>query len=840
MIGKVQKIALPEGFKKENTIFLVDGTSFMYRAFFAMRDLSTKDGFPTGAIFGFTKLLLRLLDLFDPLFIGVVLDEKEKTERHEIFEAYKANRPKQPEDLSIQIPETKKIVRALGVKLISLSGFEADDIIATITHRLYKYHFVIITSDKDLFQLINDRIIIWDPRKELYIDKDAVLKKFGVRPEQMIDYQALVGDSTDNIPGVPGVGPKKAQNLLTRFGSLNELRNHLDELSESDRKKIMDHWEDAVLSKRLVELNENCPVEIPVESLKRDCIDQKGFVEILRRFEFKSLLRDFSSDDKKRLKKLKALDKNLPNELCIGTLDGRLLLIFDNGYYISDRETAVGLLKKSKLVTDDLKSILHLYEDPAIKGDDLTLALYCLDSTYSTKRISDYAQDIMSYVEVDLDDPSQALRERINELYNGSKIKSKLFLEMKRRGTDRVYEEIELPLVPILYKMEKIGIRLDVERIHSLRHEAEKSCTELTEQIFQEAGVTINLDSPKQLSWLLFERLKLPKIKKTKTGYSTDQSVLERLKNRHRIVELLLEYRFLTKLINTYLKPLPEYVNPQTKRLHTHFNQKVTATGRLSSSNPNLQNIPIRSDLGAKIRSCFVAEEGYTLVSFDYSQLELRILANLSKDSLLCDMLLSGEDVHTLTASFILGVDRNLVTKEMRSLAKSINYGIIYGMGEVKLSQETGITRKEARKYIDDYFKRFEGVKRYIENCLNEARKEGAVRTIFGRYRSIPAINSRNSAQRSRDERIAINTPIQGSAADIIKIAMIRIDRWLKSSDINANLILQIHDELLFEVKEDEVEDLIDGVKPLMEGVLEDKVPLIVDVGSGKNWQLAH
>ena len=884
---------------QSKTLYLIDGHAFIFRSFFAERSLSTSTGLPTNAIFGFTNSLLKVLENQNVEYIACAFDSGRPTFRNEIFPQYKANRPEPPGELKVQIPYIIKILDAMRIKSFSVKGYEADDILGTLALRAKDAGFdvVIVTSDKDIFQLVDDRVRVLDPWKEIVYDGKKVEEKMGVEPRKIRDLLALTGDTSDNVPGVPKIGPKTAAALLNQFGTLQRL---LDEaLKRHDDKrlaKIAEHRQTVAISEKLVTIRTDVPLEADLAQLRRTEPDQQRLLALLQELEFASLVgrllqnaksekkdyRTILTDD--QLAKLKH-ELAAADEFAVDTettgknplLDEIIGLSFstkpNTGYYIPLAHHYIGAPKqlKKEHVFSQLRPIL---EDPTrkkigqnIKFDILVLrncgielegisfdtmvADYLLRPTQKSHGLDALALQHLGWQTSkykELVPPRSSIRdlrdvsvEKVT--YYAAEdaditfmLKHKLSEQLGRQGLVKLFVEIEMPLVAVLADMEARGVKLDVGVLNAMSKELDQRLLELEEKIYFLAGEEFKINSPKQLAHILFEKLKLPHGRKTKKEFSTDQAVLESLARLHPLPKEVLLYRELSKIKSTYVDALPKLVNPRTGRIHTSFNQTVTATGRLSSSDPNLQNIPIRSPIGRKIREAFVPEDGFLLASFDYSQIELRILAHLSGDPELTKAFEEGVDVHRRTAATIFGVPEDKVDETMRSQAKTVNFGVIYGMGPFTLAAELGIDRSRAKQYINEYFTRYSGVKAYIDTTLEAAARDGYVTTMFGRKRVIPEIKSDEHHRREAAKRIAINTPVQGTCADIIKLVMTRIHRALKDKHLDAYMILQVHDELVFEIREDHLEDAINTIKPIMEHSVELKVPLITSCAVGRNW----
>lgn len=896
--------------EENKTIYLIDGNSYIHRAYHAIGHLSTSKGFPTNAIYGFTKMLLKLIEEKSPQYISVVLDAKGPTFRHELYKDYKATRPPMPDDLVEQLPYIWSVIRGLNVRLIEISGYEADDIIGTLARigEENDFNVVIVTGDKDFRQIISPRISLWDTMKDKITDYGTFLAEYGVEPHQIIDIMGLSGDSSDNIPGVPGVGEKTALTLIKKYGSLENVYEYLSEIRQKKLKENLEgSHEDAILSKKLVTIDSYVPIKEDIDDLKAGQPKHDELSKIFHDLEFKILWKQFSAD---RAHSTTHQEKDY--QLCLTEEDIISLIkkIKDKGIVSIDTETTstdphranlVGLsfsfeenkayyipvghiylgapiqmpcarvleLLKEILADEDLKKIgqnikydalVLKYHGAELKGIafDTMIASYVIDPglrqhnlDYLADHYLDHRMiafhDVVGTGEAEVDfsgvDVTRAMEYSCEDADVTLRLKSILDNKLKEDLNHDLFYNIEMRLLPVLMDMELAGILIDVPFFKDMSHLFAIKIRDIQSKIFQQAGMEFNINSPQQLGFVLFEKLGLPTKKKTfKTkSYSTDVKVLNKLASSgFEIPNLILQYRTLSKLKSTYLDALVKMVNPSTGRIHTSFNQTVAATGRLSSSNPNMQNIPIKGEEGREIRKGFVAEKDHVLISADYSQIELRLFAHYSGDEALINAFGKGEDIHTRTASEILGIPFNEITPDKRRIAKAINFGIIYGMGYRKLSDELGIDEKTAKDYIDSYYNRYKGVARYREDIIGKAVKNGYVTTLFNRRRYLPEIRSENSRLRSESERVAVNTPIQGTAADLIKKAMINIHDGINKKGYKTRMLLQVHDELLFEAPDNEIKIVMPFIKMEMEEVYRLDVPLKVDIGFGKNWDEAH
>ncbi len=832
------------------TIYLFDGTSLAYRAFYAIRDLSTSKGFPTNAIFGFIRMFLKLYKDFKPEYVAVAFDVGKKTFRNELLKEYKANRKPTPDNFKVQLPYIKRFLKCLGVTVLEKEGYEADDILGTVAKKLASegHRVFIVTPDKDMRQLIDEKVSVIAISNKTGLKKvynlETFRREYGVNPQQIPDLFGLAGDSIDNIPGVPGIGEKTAKKLIADFGSLESLYENLEKLTPKRRELLEKFKEQAFLSRELAKIDTNVPVDVSLEDLKVKEPDGKCLGEILKELEMKSIVEelkkifpdmDFGELDEiersKQISKEEIKKKVQPVDLfsspevaLIHDVDP--IVAVDEGYVKIDFEEIPDFLPEmGKIYTFDLKSLYHRMGERIKKFPfvDLSICEYLLNPLrkgYSSKDILQRRLGIMS-----LDD----IKDYAHHTLNAGR---EILKELKKEGLEKLYKEIELPLIYVLYKMEKRGVLFDREYLKSFGRKLVEKSKDIEREIFEIAGEEFNLNSPKQLAYILFEKLRLKPLKKTKSGYSTDVETLTSLAlEGHRIAELLLEYRKLTKLNSTFVKGILKHMDKEG-RVHTTFIQTGTATGRLSSAEPNLQNLPVSDEFSKKIRYAVTAPEGYTLVWADYSQIELRVLAHLSGDEKLIEAYRKGRDIHTETASHLFGVSPDKVDEKLRRVAKTVNFGIIYGMSPHGLSERLGIPVKEAEEYIERYFEKFPQVKDYIENTLKEAYEKGYVKTIFGRVRPLPELRSSNRNIRSFGERAAVNATIQGSAADIMKLAMVKLHRKLK----DAYMVLQVHDEIVIEAPEEKAEEIVKTVRETMENVIELLVPLTVDVNVGKHW----
>jgi DNA polymerase-1 len=861
-------------------LYLIDGSSYVYRAFFALPPLTGPNGLPTNAVYGFTTMVLKLLNDVAPEYLAVVFDAPGKTFRDDLFESYKANRPGTPPDLSAQIASVHEVVAAFRIPELSVPGVEADDVIATLIDRLVPegIESVVITADKDLMQLVGPRVRLWDTMRDRWVDEAAVVARFGVPPAQVVEVLALMGDTVDNIPGVKGIGEKTAMALIRELGSVEGVLSHLAEVermklrgAKAVAERLRDNADLARLSRELATLRRDVPVESSLERLRLPGPDTAALRALFSRLGFQSLLPQLvthaeplivdtgvlhGADDVRRYL---AARENGPVAIVTLVDDGppattpaREVILCD----ASGPPTIVSLAAPDtsaalagwigrgdlRLVGHDLKrDLLHLAAGGMAVGSngfDVMIASYLLEAS-PTHRLEELATDVLG---ARLDGFRQSVHGTAAGASLLCRLAEPLAARLEERGLKTLFEQVEMPLTHILAAMERRGILVDVGRLQELSREITGRLEGLMRDIHALAGEEFNINSAPQLRAILFDRLRLPKqgVRRGKTGYSTDVDVLTRLAQVHPLPAKILEYRALAKLKSTYVDALPAAVNPVTGRLHTTFNQTVAATGRLSSSDPNLQNIPVRGGEGRRIREAFVAPPGHMLLAADYSQIELRILAHLSGDPAFVDAFRSEQDIHNRTAAEVFGVLPGLVSADMRRAAKVINFGIIYGMGPQRLAHELGISLADAQRYIEQYFARYAGVRSYMQSVIEEARARGYVTTILGRRRSVPELRSTERGVAQAAERVATNTPIQGSAADLIKKAMVAVERRLRRQGLPASLLLQVHDELVLETAEAAVEATKTAVREEMEGVMSLAAPLRVDLGVGRTWAEAH
>jgi DNA polymerase-1 len=881
---------------QESTFLILDGNSLAHRAFHAIPHLATSQGVTTNAVYGFTNMLLKVLKELKPGLVAVCFDKGKITFRHDHYEDYKAHRPGTPDELRPQFPLIKEVLAAMNIPVLEREGYEADDLIGTLVNRAEQAGIssIIVTGDQDTLQLVSPLTRVFLTRKgiselEEYTE-GRVWERFGITPAQFPDYKGLVGDPSDNIPGVPGIGPKTAKALLKEYGCLEELVSQVDTLPVRFRDKILPYQEQALLSKRLATIEREVPLEIDVDAFRWPGPDYNRLLALFSRLEFKTLIRAIrqelgqKEEDKGRqpareVETYRVTFRHLADqeelsrlvELCRRA--GRVAIALSGSrqegivaaalglkapgdspeapylsiFYLEPGDPAsnpaaldalAGIFRDpdTEKLLHDGKSALWLLQKHGLALNNLAfdtmVAAYLLNPASANQELADLALEHLKVVLPARGE--EALAARADVIWRLSEL---LAEKLRLAEMERLYYEVELPLVAVLADMEMTGVAVDKQYLEEMSRELEIKLAATAEQIYQLAGEQFNINSTRQLGYILFEKLELPVIKKTKTSYSTDASVLEELAGAHPIVPLVLEYRQLMKLKSTYVDGLAALINPETGRLHTTFHQTVTATGRLSSSDPNLQNIPIRMEEGRKIRRVFIPRrEGNLILTADYSQIELRILAHMAGDPNLLEAFRQGQDIHTRTAAEVFGVAITEVTADMRGRAKAVNFGIVYGISDFGLARDINVSRQEARQYIENYFARYAGVKAFIERTIQQAREKGYVTTLLNRRRYLPDLFSANRNVRMFGERTAINTPIQGSAADIIKLAMVRIHRELKERGLATRMILQVHDELIFDMPAGELPEVSELVRRHMENALVLDVPLVVDMKLGPNW----
>ncbi|MCX5698847.1 MAG: DNA polymerase I [Candidatus Omnitrophica bacterium] len=837
----------------KKSFFLIDATAFCYRAFYALSGLSTSAGQKTNAVYGFINILNKVLKEQKPDYLVCCFDLSRDTFRLKKFAQYKMQRPAMPDGLISQIPLIKEVVGAYGIPIFEKEGFEADDLIAQLAKKaaFKSLAVTIVSSDKDILQLVDKHISVFSPGKDsgVLYDLAKVKERFGVAPERLVDIIALMGDEADNIPGVPGIGNKTAQKLILEFGSLDKLFENISKVKPQKIKEmILEHSQRIKLNKELISLDQELDIDLDLKKAKTGQPDNGRLASIFKKLEFKKLLGELPD----------AADKTVPINLCscnqveltarlkdcdeiaiYGSSFEDLVFAIDDKFFSgkliqAQLRLAISDLRIKKTGHDLKKFKVALFKEGLILNGldfDIMLAAYLLNPSRTSYALEDLAlENLGEFIR-------QGALEAKEALALIRRLKPRLLKALEEKNLSKLFFDLEMPLVSILAQMEQDGIKLDLELLKNLSRDIERRLIKLISDIYQASGTQFNINSPKQLGQVLFVKLLLPVIKKTKTGPSTDEEVLKRLSDKHPLPVLLLEYRQLTKLKNTYVDALPKLVDPSTGRVHTSFNQASTETGRLSSSNPNLQNIPIKTDIGSKIRQAIIASgEKNCLLSCDYSQIELRVLAHLSGDHTLIEAFSRNQDVHRLTASLIYNLSESEVKEQMREVAKRVNFGIIYGQSAYGLSKDLDIPVNQAQDFIDAYFLRYPKVREYIDSQIKKAQSEGFVTTLLGRRRYIPEINNKNMGIRQFAQRQAVNTPIQGTASDLIKLAMIKIGARIKSQGLKAKMILQIHDELVFDLLISELNILAGLVKVEMENVMKLEVPIKVDMKKGANW----
>jgi DNA polymerase I len=896
-------------------LILVDGSSFLFRAYHAIPPLTSPQGLPTNAIHGVTSMLRKLIADYHSDYITVVFDAPGNTFRNDLYDQYKAHRPPMPDDLRVQIEPLHQIIRAMGLPLIIESGIEADDVMGVLAKQAEKqgYEIIISTGDKDMAQMVNEHIILENTMSNTRMDIQGVIDKFGVKPGQIIDYLALVGDSVDNIPGVPNCGPKTAAKWLAQYETLDNLIAHADEIGGKIGDNLRASLDHLPLSKQLTTIV--CDLELPysIENCHQQPANLTELTRLLTELGFSTWLKTLANSAEvapvKVDEKPAAVESSYETILTEHQLDQWLKKIEAAELFAFDTETTSLDYSKAQIVgvsfavevgkaaylplahvypgvpeqldrNVTLAKLKPLLENPdkhklgqhlkydahvlanhgiALRGiaHDTMMESYVLNSTATKHNMDDIAKTYLGVTTIHYEDVAgkgakqisfqevsleQATPYAAEDADITLQIHQALIPKLQQHPSlYTLYEEMEIPLIPVLTRIESNGVLIDSAMLAQQSLELASKIVSLEQHAHNSAGRTFNLGSPKQIQEILYDQQKLPVLKKTPTGQpSTDESVLQDLAVDYELPRLILEYRSLSKLKSTYTDKLPQQINDKTGRVHTSYHQAIAATGRLSSTDPNLQNIPIKSEEGRKIRQAFIAPPGYKIVAADYSQIELRIMAHLSADAGLLAAFNEGLDVHRSTAAEVFGVAPDLVTNDLRRSAKAINFGLIYGMSSFGLAQQLGLSRSQAQSYIDLYFARYPGVKNYMDSTREQAREQGYVETLFGRRLYLPEIKSKNAAMRQYAERTAINAPMQGTAADIIKRAMIATDQWLENEEANALMIMQVHDELVFEIAEDKLNNYTDTIRSLMCSAAELTVPLIVDIGVGNNWDEAH
>lgn len=894
-------------------LVLIDGNSILNRAFYGImgsKMLQSKDGTPTNAVYGFLAILFKILEDIKPEYLVVAFDLKGPTKRHEMYDGYKANRKGMPDELACQMPIIKEILRAMKIDIVEKQGYEGDDILGTLSVYGEKQGLdvTILSGDRDTFQLATDKVTIRIPRTKMGktevedFNKAKVEEIYNLEPKQLIEVKGLQGDTSDNIPGVPGIGEKTALKLIQEYKNIENLYKLLEEGKAEDvkgktRERIIENKDLAFLSKELGTININAPIEENLEEFKVEEWDKPKVLKLFKELNFNRYIERFNLASEDEIEPEEVVEKYEVQEIDIDKAKEMILKTKELFYHFSTKEVNKPecIIKKEfesfsfynkeenkayfvKLSEDSYNALKEIFEDKAIKKYgyktsedyillkqlgilpqniiyDAEVAVYDLDPSNMKYKMQDVAYQYLDFnMEEYLNGLGIKKQEQINlfeenadndeyERYLNTlycyliqKLYEKTTEELEKLEETDLFNNIEMPLVEVLSEMQYEGIQIDKDELEEFGVTLKQNIEELTQEIYTLSGTEFNINSPKQLGEVLFEKLELPVIKKTKTGYSTDVDVLEKLKKEHPVIEKILEYRSLTKLNSTYVEGLKPYINPVTGRIHSYFHQTITATGRISSTEPNLQNIPTRIELGKQLRRAFKPKEGYLFIDADYSQIELRILAHISNDEHMIEAFNNNEDIHKQAAASVFKVPINEVTKEQRTHAKAVNFGIVYGISDFGLGEQIGVSRKKAKEYIDQYLEKYSGIKQFMSDIVEEAKEKGYVETLFKRRRYIPELKSKNFNIRQFGARAAMNTPIQGTAADIMKIAMIDVFNKLKERKLKSKLILQIHDELLIETKEEEKEEVKNILKTSMENAIKLKVPLRADVSEAYNW----
>ncbi len=891
-------------------LVLVDGNSILNRAFYGImgsKMLTTKDGTPTNAVYGFLAILFKIIDDIKPEFLVVAFDKKGPTKRHKMYDGYKANRKGMPDELACQMPIIKDVLRAMNIDIIEKEGYEGDDILGTLSvfGERQGLEVTILSGDRDTFQLATDKVTIRIPRtkmgktEEEDFNREKVKEVYGIEPKQLIEVKGLQGDTSDNIPGVPGIGEKTALKLIQEYSSIENLYSEIEKGQAPDvkgksRERIIENKDLAILSKELGTIDVNSPIEENLEEFKLEEWNNEEVLKLFKELNFNRYIERFhltegifeepeEQEEKFEIKeisieelkskinqelfyKFSTIEENKDEYIIKNKID-KIYAYFkdENTVYFSNILGKENILKEIfedgnikkygyKTSTDYL---LLKQLGITTKGIvyDAEIAVYDLDPSNMKYKMEDVAYQYLDFSieeyikglgikkeeQINLFEENSKSNEYENTLnavnaYLIQKLYEKTIKEIKNLNEMDLFNNIEMPLVEVLAEMQYEGIKIEKDKLESFGVELKQNIDELTKEIYDLSGQEFNINSTKQLGEILFEKLKLPVVKKTKTGYSTDVDVLEKLKSEHPIIEKILEYRSLTKLNSTYVEGLKPYINKVTGRIHSYFHQTITATGRISSTEPNLQNIPTRIELGKRLRKAFVPKEGYVFIDADYSQIELRVLAHISQDENMINAFKHDEDIHKQAASNVFNVPIEEVTKEQRSHAKAVNFGIVYGISDFGLGEQIGVSRKKAKDYINQYLEKYSGIKKFMDDIVEKAKEQGYVETLFNRRRYIPELKSKNFNIRQFGSRVAMNTPIQGTAADIMKIAMINVYKKLKEEKLESKLILQIHDELLIEAKEDEKERVKNILQSCMENAIKLDVPLKAEVSEAYNW----
>ena len=890
---------------------LIDGNSIMNRAFYGImgsKMLTTKDGKYTNAVYGFLAILFKLIEDTNPKYMAVAFDLKAPTARHKLYEGYKANRKGMPDELAEQMPLIKEILRAMNIDIVEKEGYEADDVLGTLSRYGEKQglHVTILSGDRDTFQLATDNVTIRIPRTkggktetDLF-DRNKIIETYGIEPIQLIEVKGLQGDSSDNIPGVPGIGEKTALSLIQKYGSIDNLYDKVekneDDLKGKQREKIKDNKELAELSKTLGTINLEVPIEDTLEQFKVEEWDKEKVLKLFKELNFNRYIERFhltgekNSEEETYKIEFKTAEKSIEEVINIVKAQKSMTFYLQTeADELSEniiKETITGMSVYNpdtqeayyiKLNQEEIARLKEIFEDANIKKtsinltkvyillkqvditldgieNDISIGAYILNPTNNKLDLKNLA---MQYLELDIeeyigaeDSQKQMTLFEENTIQNDKKdsekytlyayviekINTMILQKLKETNSFDLYTNIDMPTVEVLSSMQWNGMYVDEQELSAFGEELTSQIEVLTKVIHEMAGEEFNINSTKQLGEILFEKMQLPVIKKTKNGYSTDVDVLEKLKREDPIIGKILEYRQLMKLNSTYVEGLKPFINPKTKRIHSFFHQTITATGRISSTEPNLQNIPTRFELGKRVRKVFKPEEGKVYIDADYSQIELRVLAHISEDKHMIDAFNHNEDIHKQAASKVFKTPIDEVTKEQRSNAKAVNFGIVYGISDFGLAEQLGISRKRAKQYIDEYLTEYAGIKEFMENIIEKAKEKGYVETLFHRRRYVPELNSKNYMVRQFGNRVAMNTPIQGTAADIMKIAMINVNKELKRRELEAKIVLQVHDEMMIEAPEREKEEVKEIMKKEMESAIQLKIPLVAEISEAKNW----
>ena len=891
-------------------LLLIDGNSILNRAFYGImgnKMLTTKDGKYTNAVYGFLAIMFKVMEELKPEYMMVTFDMKGPTKRHEMYKEYKANRHGMPDELAEQMPIIKEILRAMNIDIIEKQGYEGDDILGTLSVFGEKQGLdvTVLSGDRDNFQLATDKVTIRIPRTKAGktevedFNREKIIETYGVEPKQLIEVKGLQGDSSDNIPGVPGIGEKTALSLIKKYGSIQNLYEKVekgeDDLKGKQKENIVNNKELAMLSRELGTINLEAPVEMSMEELKVEEWNKPEVLRIFKELNFNRYIERFNLEEENKTPKIdlkdliKIEEKTLKQIKEIVTKNKKIFFCFAKensetiGNIINKKITYIYVAENENIYyakVEDIEVLKEIFENTEIEKYgyklsedyillkqlgikpnnivyDAEVAEYDTDPTKSKYPLEDVS---LKYLNLDINEYLEAnnVKEENTKqlnLFDNSEEKEdtekykyainvyviyksyeKIIEELKTKNEYELFKTIEMPLVEVLSEMQWAGMHIEKQELQDFGNKLKQDIDKIVKEIYELSGEEFNVNSPKQLGEVLFEKLKLPFIKKTKNGYSTDVAVLEKLVGEHPVIEKILEYRSLAKLNSTYVEGLEPYINEKTKRIHSYFHQTITATGRISSTEPNLQNIPTRIELGKQLRKVFKPEKDYVFIDADYSQIELRVLAHISEDENMMNAFKNGEDIHKQAASKVLGIPLEEVTKQQRSHAKAVNFGIVYGISDFGLAGQLGISKKEAKQYIESYLEKYSGIKKFMEDIVEKAKQQGYVETLFGRRRYIPELKSNNYMVRQFGSRVAMNMPIQGTAADIMKIAMIDVYNKLKEKNLKSRLILQIHDELIIEAYKEEKEEVKEILKSSMENAYKLKVPLIVDMCEADNW----